>query len=296
MTPRPGSASLSRQGLVSRARAVGRSDCCASVSTRRTCRGRSLKLYGQRPGAGAGLVWNMARDHVAVAGVQNALVGTDPEFDRPLDHKTKLFVLMVVIGRLGVRLEVDQRHRYAFTVHCARGEPFSEVDRLKVAERRERFHSTTRSMIVAVPSPPPQHMVSRPYRRSRRSSSYSSLFIRIAPEAPNGCPTAMAPPFTFVLSISAPVSFCHASTTDANASLTSKRSMLFRSRPAFFRTGSVPTTACARMRARGFRPSCLALSSDIKRTAAAPSEIWLELPAVIECSGLKAGCRAAVAS
>src|SRR5260370_27815669 len=167
----------------------------------------------------------MARDHVAVAGVQTALVGTDPEFDRPFDHKTKLFVLMVVSGRLGVGLEVDQRHRYAFTVHCAGGEPFSEEDRLQVAERRERFHSTTRSMIVAVPSPPPQHIVSRPYRRSRRSSSYSSRFIRIAPAAPNGCPTAIAPPRTFVLSRSGAGSFRPASPTDAHARLPSKTSM-----------------------------------------------------------------------
>jgi len=43
--------------------------------------------------------------------------------------------------------------------------------------------------------------------------------------------------------------------------------------------------AWARMRARGLMPSDLAFSRDIRSTAAAPSEIWLELPAVIECSG-----------
>ena len=109
--------------------------------------------------------------------------------------------------------------------------------------------------------------------------------------------------------MSAPVSFCHASTTDANASLTSNRSMLDSWRPAFLRTaavpgigpssistGSVPTTACARMRARGLIPRLFAFSSDMSSTAAAPSEIWLELPAVMECSGLNAGCSAAVAS
>src|SRR6266852_394548 len=171
MMARPSAGSMSRRGSASRARVAGRSGYCGSASTRLTCRGRSLNLYGQRPGAGAGLVRNMARDHIAVAGVQNTLVGPDPEFDRTLDHKTKLFILMVVIGRLGVGLEVDERHRDAFTVHRPRGEPFGEEDRLQVAERPERLHSTTRSMIVAVPSPPPQHMVSRPYRRSRRSSS-----------------------------------------------------------------------------------------------------------------------------
>ena len=66
--------------------------------------------------------------------------------------------------------------------------------------------------------------------------------------------------------------------------------------PSSMSTGSVPTTAWARIRARGLTPSCFAFSSDISSTAAAPSEIWLELPAVIECSGLNAGCSAEVVS
>ena len=66
--------------------------------------------------------------------------------------------------------------------------------------------------------------------------------------------------------------------------------------PSSISTGSVPTTACARMRARGLSPRLFAFSSDMSSTAAAPSEIWLELPAVMECSGLNAGCSAAVAS
>src|SRR4029077_6848953 len=226
---------------------AGRSDACGSATTRLFCREGLRPVTRRRLGAlevgpirahrsedvqhgcalGARdrLVRNMARDHIAVAGVQNALVVPDPEFDRALDHKTQLFVLVVVIGRLGVGLEVDERHSDAFPVHRARGEPLGEEDPLHVAKRPERLHSTTRSMIVAVPSPPPQHMVSRPYRRSRRSSSYRSRFMRMAPDAPSGCPTAMAPPLTFVLSMSAPVSFCQARTTDAKASLTSKRSM-----------------------------------------------------------------------
>src|SRR5207245_2798076 len=139
----------------------------------------------------------MARDDIAVAGMQNALVVTDSEFDRALDHKTQLLILMVVVGRLGVGLEVDERHRDAFPVNRPSGEPFSKQDRGQVAERPERFHYTT---------------------------------------------------------------------------------------------------AWARMRARGRSPSCFAFSSDIKSTAAAPSEIWLELPAVIVCSGLNAGCNDAAAS
>jgi hypothetical protein len=34
--------------------------------------------------------------------------------------------------------------------------------RAQVLDRLEGAHSTTLSMIVAVPSPPPQHIVSRP--------------------------------------------------------------------------------------------------------------------------------------
>ena len=45
------------------------------------------------------------------------------------------------------------------------------------------------------------------------------------PVAPMGWPRAMPPPLTLTLSCGAPVSFIQASTTEANASLHSKRSM-----------------------------------------------------------------------
>ena len=45
------------------------------------------------------------------------------------------------------------------------------------------------------------------------------------PVAPSGWPRAMAPPLTLTRARSAPVSFCHASTTEAKASLISIRSM-----------------------------------------------------------------------
>ena len=85
--------------------------------------------------------------------------------------------------------------------------------------------------------------------------------------------------------------------------------MSFSSSPAFLRTlavagigpssirvGSVPTAAVATMRARGLRPSSFAFSALITSTAAAPSEIWLELPAVIMPSGSKAGASEAIFS
>ena len=61
-------------------------------------------------------------------------------------------------------------------------------------------------------------------------------------------------------------------------------------------TGSTPTVVWSMIRARGFSPSAFALSADIKSTAAAPSEICDELPAVILPSGLNAGLSWARAS
>ena len=61
-------------------------------------------------------------------------------------------------------------------------------------------------MIVAFACPPPSHMVCRPYRPPVRSSSCSNLVIRIAPVAPSGWPSAIAPPFGLVLLNDAPVS------------------------------------------------------------------------------------------
>jgi len=98
------------------------------------------------------------------------------------------------------------------------------------------------------------------------------------------------------------------STTEAKASLTSNRSMLFsssqrasgrppsRDRPFKHEHGvgadhGLGADARPRLDAQRFR-----LSRDIRSTAAAPSEIWLELPAVIECPGLNAGAAAEVAS
>ena len=54
-------------------------------------------------------------------------------------------------------------------------------------------------------------------------------------------------------------------------------------------TGSTPTVVWSKIRARGSRPSASAFSRVISSTAAAPSEICEELPAVILPSSLKAG-------
>ena len=90
-------------------------------------------------------------------------------------------------------------------------------------ERGHRAH--TRSMIVAVPMPPPVHIVTRPVVRSRRSSSSRSVPISMAPVAPIGWPSAIAPPLTLTRSGSRPRSRIVFSGTAANASLISQRSM-----------------------------------------------------------------------
>ena len=50
-------------------------------------------------------------------------------------------------------------------------------------------HAQTRSMMVAVPMPPPVHMVTSPQVRSRRSSSSRTVPMSIAPVAPIGWPS-----------------------------------------------------------------------------------------------------------
>ena len=82
----------------------------------------------------------------------------------------------------------------------------------------------------------------------------------------------MAPPFTFTFAMSGWCSFSHASTTDANASLISTRSMSSMRQPArsstlvvagigpvSIITGSTPASANVWKRARGVRPSCVRL-------------------------------------
>ncbi|MET9535848.1 hypothetical protein ABZY02_35745 [Streptomyces sp. NPDC006649] len=103
----------------------------------------------------------------------------------------------------------------------------------------------------------------------------------------------MAPPLTLTFSGSAPVSFSQASTTGANASLISTRSMSSMDMPAFFsayavagmgadsiRMGSSPRTERWWIRARGVSPCSRTARSDASSMADAPSETWDETPAV----------------
>src|SRR5699024_5668106 len=166
-----------------------------------------------------------------------------------------------------------------------------------------------RSMMVALAMPPPAHMVCNPDRPPLRSNSCSKVTISFAPEAPNGCPKEMPPPLTLTRSASTPSSRCQATTTGANASLTSNRSMSLAFIPARSRTvrvagmgadniitGSSPTTLMWRTAARGRNPRCSATWSAMRSTAADPSTIWEELPAVTRPSGTKDGLSPASAS
>ena len=66
--------------------------------------------------------------------------------------------------------------------------------------------------------------------------------------------------------------------------------------PVSMRTGSTPTVVWSTIRARGFTPSSSAFSRVIRSTAAAPSEICEELPAVTRPSSLNAGLSSASVS
>ncbi len=110
---------------------------------------------------------------------------------------------------------------------------------------------------------------------------------------PSGCPSAIAPPFTFSVSIFNPASRITASACTANASFNSITPMSSSFNPASFSafgiattgpmpmiSGGTPPTAKLTKRAIGFSPSSRAFFSDITSAAAAPSLVCDELPAV----------------
>ena len=108
---------------------------------------------------------------------------------------------------------------------------------------------------------------------------------------------------------SKPSSFCQASTTEAKASLISTTSMSSTLRPVrsssrwvasigpvSISTGSTPTRQVSTIRARGRRPRASARSAVMRRTAAAPSEICDDEPAVCTPSGRATGLSSASSS
>mmetsp|Transcript_115437 Transcript_115437/g.327101 ORF Transcript_115437/g.327101 Transcript_115437/m.327101 type:complete len:392 (+) Transcript_115437:296-1471(+) len=75
-----------------------------------------------------------------------------------------------------------------------------------------------------------------------------------------------------------------------------KTSGMAKAGPMPITSGGTPTSAEARRAASTGMPSSSAFERRIRSTAAAPSVVWLELPAVVEPSGLKAGFSFARAS
>src|SRR5207302_10227561 len=113
------------------------------------------------------------------------------------------------------------------------------------------------------------------------------------PDAPIGCPSAIAPPLTLTFFVSQPICRFTAIACAAKAPLISIRSRSFGSQPARDRQrleagtgpipmylGSTPAEAKALMRASGFKPSSFALRGDASTIAAAPSLRPEALPAV----------------
>src|SRR3954447_3061991 len=93
---------------------------------------------------------------------------------------------------------------------AAIGRPFKGGDGDGHRDRRSThfdgaFRSAQpRSTHMAMPMPPPMQSVARPFLALRFCISNSSVVRTRAPEAPIGCPIAMAPPFTLTLPVSQP--------------------------------------------------------------------------------------------
>src|ERR1700733_1404501 len=61
---------------------------------------------------------------------------------------------------------------------------------------RGQAAAPTRSTMVALAMPPPSHIVCRPKRAPDRIIWWVRVVISLAPDAPIGCPSAIAPPLT----------------------------------------------------------------------------------------------------
>src|SRR6267143_5666934 len=205
---------------------------------------------------------------------------SDPEQERPPGHLATVFR----------RERVDL---FARDIAVRRGEIEIEFDRI-------RHHAI--SIAIAVASPPPMHRVATP----RLPPVFLSAPIRVtrmrAPEAPIGWPSAQAPPWILTLSCGNPCSFIAAMVTTAKASLISKRSTSCAFHPVRSKSlaiaptgavvnqpGSCACVDCPMTMASGARPRRSAVERRIITSAAAPSEIELELAAVTVPSLRKAG-------
>ena len=114
--------------------------------------------------------------------------------------------------------------------------------------------------------PPPIHKVASPFFAFLFCISCKSVTNILAPEAPIGCPKAIAPPFTLTFSFGNPKSFITARLCAANASLDSIKSKSVIFQPAFSKAffeagigpepindGSTPHVAQETIFAKGFK-------------------------------------------
>src|SRR5665213_789406 len=97
-----------------------------------------------------------------------------------------------------VRLGVPGGYR-RFIEHrcssCFAGDKYANTERdpYDVVSNWVRPQSS-RSMIMAMPWPPPTHIDSRPKRAPASSSEFNSVSMLRAPVLTKGCPSALAPP------------------------------------------------------------------------------------------------------
>mmetsp|Transcript_39174 Transcript_39174/g.101311 ORF Transcript_39174/g.101311 Transcript_39174/m.101311 type:complete len:288 (+) Transcript_39174:65-928(+) len=146
---------------------------------------------------------------------------------------------------------------------------------------------------MATPWPPPMHNVARPRLARECCISWSRSTTIRQPDAPIGCPIAMAPPFTLTFAGSQPISLFTARACAAKASFASMMSRSLTVHPAlsrhFFEAGmgpvpitfgSTPALAKEQILASGTSPRALAFASDMTRHSAAPSLMPEAFPAV----------------
>src|ERR1035437_117048 len=192
------------------------------------------------------------------------------------------------------RIRLDRQTKLRLRVHYV---PEARVGTAALGcpvERSSTAVHTTFSSASAIPMPPLTHRVATPRLGLRFSTSCSSVTVMRVPVHPMGCPIAIAPPFTlsrsrFKFNVRSKASTCAAnasfnSISPNSCSLRLSFSSSFRSAgtgPIPIVRGSTPAEVTAAIRASGFRLFCFTKCSLATTTAAAPSVIPEEFPAVI---------------
>src|SRR5690606_24549454 len=114
--------------------------------------------------------------------------------------------------------DIEQQHRHP-RISDLRGDARAHHARADDADALDgRLAHSAVSSTVATPCPPPIHIVASAYFPPSRLSSEAALPRIRAPDAPSGCPIAIAPPSRFTFASSSPRSCNTASAWLANAS------------------------------------------------------------------------------